>query len=966
MDINDPVIPNILKHGSELKRVNLTLAREFNEPQSTINATSFFENSGLELLRDIILKELGEDNIKSCFFEYSTLCSTIGSDILSAFLCVWQKENHLDIKTLEGDLDNIIKTLFAESLSLYYLPKFFIQPDEDKANITILPDFKSHKRYTEIAEDFNKYLDKFNSAIQINPEQIKYRPLSEIEDDKKTFVQNLSLSNVDYELVKERSVKFHRSDPLPNHLLLHHLYDEKLYKNRNENYKTILISIPMLGAPFLTSTNQFNGQGALFLYLITDKQIDESFRNKITSLVKSISETNKDLTYNYLFDVGYRFAKEAKRNSIKAAISQVIDRQMSHNINSHVLANLVTKDDLQPALIRPFLKYLQTRIEFIADIVTTEPLITFPSAIKDDILSRFSNMKNGKPESTGNNEKEGQAYLLKYISGSSEVTYDDSSESKKNIKIEFEGDENTKAAIPNDILGAQAFYVILENIIRNSVKHCLIPTITYEGDLGKVSKKNLCLTISAEKFDHEYLKVVIRDNLGIDNSIQRNRKDFSFLAERNLDFITWMNKKIDRAVLDNTGKLREGDWGLLEMKICSAYLRKFPLVDLDNEANPRLFNISLMDNNIGYEFFLLRPKLACIVFNAIPGDLDVKKFEDSGIDIVSKDDVDFNLLLHYGILKKNSDREGKTSHKYLIVEKGVFLEDKKYDSNQPMLLLSTEEICKILNGSPELAILKHFFHGDVVKEMVFLDDTKPTPKNSEENKAKLIFHFHADRESNKELFENYPKYLDYYEPYSTQSATVKLKKDYDEVSEEAKEILKLEMNLAAKLEVAILDERIQSEACKINAVHTSNVNINRGDKFQILEGMKVFIPEEKSEFNLNANSFLEGAKEEERISYKIKEWIKLKAEHCNYILIHQGIIEKLLGSTDVGKIENFVRDFEKQKAKLIIISGRGKPSNLPNDVFYLPFSLVNQYVVSYRSKIYLYKLLISARRYRHD
>lgn len=966
MDVNDPVIPSILKHGGELKRVNLTLAREFNAPQSTINANSFFENSGLVLLRDIILSELGEDNIKSCFFEYSTLCSTIGSDILSAFLCVWQKENHLDIITLEGDLDKIIKTLFDESLSLYYLPKFFIQPDVDKANITILPDFKSHHRYSQIESEFNNYLTKFNSAFQKNTEPISYRPLSGIDNDSKTFVQNLSLSNVDYELVKERSNHFHRSDPLPNHLLLHHLYDEKLYKNKNEKYKTILISIPMLGAPFVTSVNQFNGQGALFLYLVTDKQIDESFRNKITSLVKSISETNKDLTYNYLFDVGYRFAKEAKRNSIKAAISQVIDRQMSHNINSHVLANLVTKDDLQPALIRPFLKYLQTRIEFIADIVTTEPLITFPSLLKDDILSRFINMKNGSNEYNDNNEKEGQEYLLKYISGSSEVTYEDSNDIKKNIKIEFNDSEETKAAIPNDILGAQAFYVILENIIRNSVKHCVIPTIISEGDRGNVSKKNLCLSISAENFSNEYLKVVIRDNLGKDNSLQRERRDHVFDGEKNLDFVKWMNNKIDRNVLDKTGKLREGDWGLLEMKICSAYLRKYPLVDLDNEATPRLFNICLKDNDIGYEFYLLKPKLACIVYNSVPNNLDLISLANSGIDVLSKNDIDLDLLFRYGILKKGNEKEGKTSHKYLILENGILNSDTRIESNQPMLQLTTTEISEILNNLPELSILKHFLKEDEVKELVFLPDTSAIPTDISENKSKIIFHLHADTKTSLNLFENYPKHLYYYEPYSTQSATGKLKKDYDHASNEIKDILKYEMNLAAKMEIAVLDERIQSEACKININTSNGTDLMKGEKYQILEGMKILIPDERNEFNLNANSFLEGEKEEDKISNKIKEWINAKMKHCNYVLVHQGIIEKLLGSTDIEKIETFVRSFEGEKAKLIIISGRGKPSNLPKDVFYLPFSLVNQYIISYRSKIYLYKLLISARRYRHD
>lgn len=636
----------------------------------------------------------------------------------------------------------------------------------------------------------------------------------------------------------------------------------------------------------------------------------------------------------------------------KAAISQVMDRQMSHNINSHVMAKLVNTDEqFDPKDIKSFLRYLQSRIEFIADIVTSEPLVTFPAKLKEDVIEHFI----GKND----NQESWPKYIIKYISGTSELTINEYS---RNIIVSFNFENDITVALPNDLLGAHAFYVILENIIRNSAKHSVIPT----DDASNKKLLQLTVDIDSNYENPDYYKLVIRDNLGSSNSEYRNRRDFG--AEKNLSFDAWMNAKIDRNILDDLGKLRENDWGLLEMKICAAYLRKYPLNDLDNKsASPRLFNI-VLDNvkNMGYELYLLKPKLACIVvnntFNYSSNDLSA--LIKSGIHTVKRDDIEnLDSFLKYGTLKIKNEAEHKVSHNFLILETYT-LEKIKVNSNQTVLEMNKSQIKTLLKSSnPELEILKILLPESERKSIRILNDEDCIPgivincNHQTVSEDEIIFHRHGTNHLRNNL-DKYPPNLFYYEPYGTQSATQKIAEN--PYVSDVDNILFYEANLAAKLQVGILDERIQSEGCK-----------EHGRGRVILDRMKVYMPDEQ-DIDLNKNNFHEKFEEglpKKNIASKINDWLLTQKFICDYIVMHQGIIEKTLGTTDVEIIKNFIVDFYTPengngvKAELIIISGRGKPSNLPKDVFYLPFSLVNQYVITYRSKIYLYKLLKSARRY---
>lgn len=952
----DAHIGGLLKKEEKLKKVNLSQARTFDGSEKSISEMDFYNSSGLSALKETILEQLGEDNVESLFFEYSTLCSTLDSDILSAFLCLWQKKKVLPQNTLANKLEQIIDKLFEAKLSLYYLPEFFIAPKEARANITCLPEFKKQDQFKDIETDFNICLDRYNKVNKKSSEDV-IKPLLEIDD--KTSVQNLSLKGVSYDYILKKSREFKEEKVLPNHLLLHHLYDQELPSNGDKK-STILVSIPLLGAPMGDFNGGFNGQGALFIYIVVENNIDEK---KLKSLIPELSILNKDITYNYLFEVGYTYAERAYKSALRAAISQIMNRQMSHNINSHVMANLVNLPKFDYVDIRSFLRYLQSRIEFIADIVTSEPLVTFSANLVSHVLGGFFGEIQDK--------KKWPLYIIKYISGSNEVTFGNW-QSDQNITIKAKlSNEDIAIALPNDILGAQSFYVILENIIRNSVKHATIP----EKEIDSKKYKDLQLTISRDNdFNHpDYHKVTIWDNMGSVNQEQRKKKSYGENKDMTID--AWLNSKLDKEVLDENGKLRQKDWGLLEMKICAAYLRKYLLDQIDQNVSKddlkehpekRLFNIVLDEkNNLGYELYLLKPKVACVVFKKdLPSDINIEELLNLGITVVSLGQIaDKEALLKYGELKLNNGKRHEVSHPYLLLEKGI-INGGKVRSNQTYLKLEKDLLTSLLKKQDiEQAILKSLMDAmnKEVKEVKFLDadieGEKDFPDCTDgELKNKIIFHRHLEKKlitsGENENLSNYPKNCFFYEPYSSQSPTEQLKQLKN--SSEEQNAIRFEVNLAASLKVGILDERIQADVS----------NDHCRDQI-ILEGMNVHVPNSQT-FDLNANSFHVNIKKS-TVANEIKSWLENQRDKLDYILIHMGIIEKIQQSTESDDIKAFLEDYSRgggtREAVLIVISGRGKPSNLPNGIFYLPFSLVNQYTITYRSKHYLYKLLKAARRY---
>jgi len=209
------------------------------------------------------------------------------------------------------------------------------------------------------------------------------------------------------------------------------------------------------------------------------------------------------------------------KESLKSAIAAIMSRNGSHNIGSHIISaassNINDYSDTQMLL-----KYIQQRMDFIATITTEFPNWSYPVWFTKDLMRRFYE----------------QRLVLEYIAESEGVrayefqpkNKDEKQEHKLLIRIkilrngENEPEEiiginelittykerlknDLQLAIPGGIIGHQAFYTILENIIRNSAKHGWSKSENKNGN-------NLEITIQINECeDKDYHIVEIWDNV---------------------------------------------------------------------------------------------------------------------------------------------------------------------------------------------------------------------------------------------------------------------------------------------------------------------------------------------------------------------------------------------------------------------------------------------------------------------
>ncbi len=302
--------------------------------------------------------------------------------------------------------------------------------------------------------------------------------------------------------------------------------------------------------------------------------------------------------------------------SLRSAVAAIMARNMSHNIGSHVLANVSTTSDiLNQKDIKNLEKFIQQRMDFIAQISTEFPQWSYPCWFYKQLMYNFYS----------------QRYLLEYISSSEGLKpydYNINNQTKKlkiNYKLNGENTKDVLVSIPGGMIGHHAFYIILEDIIRNSAKH---NWAVLEDD--KKKNENLEITIQIEdKPENDYVVVTIWDNIsdiqvGINEDLPNNFQNIKPQEFQNLPLHQKMNTYLTRGIIDETGKLRKENWGLAEMKISAGYLQKKSTEEIGGEGKEVLDIIkavAIKDNNnsnkyhLGYTFKMLKPKEVLIITN---------------------------------------------------------------------------------------------------------------------------------------------------------------------------------------------------------------------------------------------------------------------------------------------------------------------------------------------------------------
>jgi hypothetical protein len=267
---------------------------------------------------------------------------------------------------------------------------------------------------------------------------------------------------------------------------------------------------------------------------------------------------DKLFTMAWIYDSDWKHTEEQQ----KILRSAIIGRNMSHNIGSHVLANLSQEECVDsPQDVKMLLSYLEQRMDFIASVLTPWPGWREPVSFFADLLQGFFNQRllldyiirdDGYPASKITMKvrarmKEGQA--------EEEILWRLPAKPNRD-KPEDRAFSRFEAAAPcvmQDFMvglsggnaGKQAFYGLLENLLRNSAKH----------STGSNDGIQVMLEVEPRNAGRLY-KITYSDSL----------------STATTEVLGIVQRAISSPLVSSDGKPVPKYWGIQEMKVYAQFL----------------------------------------------------------------------------------------------------------------------------------------------------------------------------------------------------------------------------------------------------------------------------------------------------------------------------------------------------------------------------------------------------------
>lgn len=663
----------------------------------------------------------------------------------------------------------------------------------------------------------------------------------------------------------------------------------------------------------------------------------------------------------------------------RAAISQVMARNTSHNIGAHVMNKLIDgleKIDLSQfrnyesdqdlpgddknifKQIAFFNNYVKCRMDYLSDISFGTPMMQTNKYAYAELFKELDKVR----------------LLLEHISGLSGF----------NFKIDFKNngkklnDENDLLlAIPNDILGAQAFNNILENIIRNTAKHSdktklnggmVVFTVNFVDDFPADSSEDV------KKILTDFIAVEVYDNVPIDN-----------LEKLVID----QNNKLNDDIL-NHNRLRASSLGLVEMDASAAYLRKKDVLlindskyDIESDVSwqnkhgnkyfQKAFNkVEGQNKYLAYRFFLLRPAVILAIW-----DRNYKKkieLRKQGVWVVTTEE--FEKHLSDGIVYNHEfvvfSNEGDNNKKRLIENNKTSLPIRILEIDQSQLneLLNSKETNekKILDiweefcweewiynkfSTYNLSITNGYNFQTTDFQAVFLDHlySNNGTTNIQEQKKQNIWDYHKQANFVEALSSlAQPKMPDFYKITNvsclkSEIITERFKFYINMLKSKTTTKQKIQESVISK--VIVIDERIQEAAFNRSFM---------GIQFKVLyEKINVIIPDKS--LNLSENTY-----KSDHI-LKIENYIKNEIDgliSSDFLLIHYSILERMYDKEKIDdKLDMLIDD---SKVTVVITSGRGTPDNLSDKRRFVNLSSVITAFIDIRCKYVINYILHSSRK----
>jgi hypothetical protein len=394
-------------------------------------------------------------------------------------------------------------------------------------------------------------------------------------------------------------------------------------------------------------------------------------------------------------------SEQVETTAVRAAIAQVMARNMSHNFGSHVLSQLVgdhvyehLTDETVLALkkynpdgtdklfddiiekkdqtedkksknhqLQYFFQYLKSRMDYLSEVTFGIPNLLTTKMMYGNVIKELDQVR----------------ILLNYISGISEFRY--------NFKLMYNNEtlndkKDIGVAFPSDVLGCHAFYNIIENIIRNTAKHAG-KNAKYAG---KKNDKTITFTIHFKDIKEcgEIEGVEELYCVEIDNGVQEDGIDDIIYGKKDENEKTVVKGLIDHlndSVLDEHHNLRNHSLGLLEMEASAAFLRQIDLPDIESDNytvdkdnhyyHEKRLNIikpfKTKEGHLGYRFFVQKSKEFLFVVKEKYKLIDKgteKQLLNIGVQFISEKDF-----------FKNIEAEKSFAHQFLLYDENVSVDE---------------------------------------------------------------------------------------------------------------------------------------------------------------------------------------------------------------------------------------------------------------------------------------------------
>lgn len=667
---------------------------------------------------------------------------------------------------------------------------------------------------------------------------------------------------------------------------------------------------------------------------------------------------------------------QARRAALRNAAVSIMARNMSHNIGSHVIAAVRSDDKAEIDEINRLNEHLQRRMDFIAELATAEAQYAADNELFSEVLG--VDKGNSTVDGEGKSGLNGQLLLLRHISGSqteqqkpikAEITIVDKIININNKKTE---EQAPVVSFRSGLLGWQALYVILENIIRNVAKHS-----------GKQLIENkISIFMKVYDTDDDFFEVRIWDTLGTANNDVRDKpgiKVVGYLAEtmKNPGFLKQDNS-VDRS-----------DWGMKEMYISAAFLRRISLSDLEGclpQDQPRVIQVCAMDtsgnvrckesecmhddgtcigndecngdatyNNLGFRLWLPKTKKVAVIVDTFPDLLinnsdDInKELRQKGVDFFDAATVragEMDIIHRYGVWLSDTPVPDELRAKLpvdliecdstinrLIANK---LEDRDVQGliKDVRNLVHAKRLSRLRNGKES----KLWTYNRVGAPAEIHCGNELSQLTLKDFQVAVVFDWHGDGVSSR--LQNWRRekciragtlpptdVIDKFAFYESFRSYFPQNGLFPSLSRDAGDAFKNELLIAALTPVVILDERFQRITAKeYTADYAAAISKKWRENFnehfsmgKIWKRMRVYVPNGEEECNLEQPKLNEIKKYLKSISEKIGKGA--------YVVVHQSIFEKLDAQekllteylTELAVQENWIN---------VVCSGRGVPWQL--------------------------------------